>query len=199
MRKTFVIICSLIFSTMASLAQTDDIIGNFCFSFGGSYHAPRTDYVSQFGGVDAGFSCTMNSGNFYMFDVAVGGGKAQKDFSSHDGKIYKGDKLTTAQIFLDYGRVVRQTERTQLIPFGGIGMTGYTYTFPHDYDEDPETIDKTAFGVNVGLCYDIRLGRSTEIYQGIRVKPLATVSFYGSPLNVVPSFNLAICYCIGFY
>lgn len=186
----------LFFATsFASWAQEKVYEPSVFVYVGGGFHAPRTDYVSYFGGFNAGVSFSLASGHAFMLDCSVNGGEARRDFKAAEGMILKDDPLTNGQIYFDYGHVVHQTSRTQIFPFGGIGVTDYTF----ELDEDREIcFNKCAFSANIGLCYDIRLReRPNWLNQAIRIKPYAAVSFYNGPLRVVPSFNVSVLYCIG--
>jgi len=195
MKKTFLTLTLFVLALVSSFAQQDYYDASLFFSLGGYYHAPRTDYASKFGGIDMGATVVTTKGNAFMLTVNIGGGEARKDFKTSEGWIYKNDDLVDTQCLLDYGHVVYQTERVQLIPYGGIGITSYEFVYDK---EDDYRFDKNAFCVNAGLCYDINLTRSNSYFShAIRIKPYAMVSFYNGPLHVVPSFNVAVSWNFG--
>jgi len=193
MKKTFLTISLLVMSAVSMWAQEYD--PSFFVYLGAMFHAPRTDYVSDFGGLNAGFSFSLESGHAFLLDASLGGGVAKRDFKTSEGMILDNDDLTHVQLFLDYGHIVYQTGRVQVFPFAGLGVMGYQF----EYDEDREIyFDKSAFSANIGLCYDINLKeRPNWFRQTLRIKPSASVSFYNGPLHVVPSFNLSVVYCMG--
>ena len=192
MNKLIVLLLVLLASAQAK-AQT--LNPSFDFFFGGMWHAPRTDYVSDFGGLDVGFSGSFESGHALMFDLGLNFGRARDDFRATHGWIYNGDLLTNIQLYVDYGRVVRQTFHQQLMPFVGLGCTGYQYNTADEHDDD---IYKSGISTRIGFCYDWLFSHpGNGRHNGLRIKPYGAISFYGSPLKFVPSFNLSVCYLIG--
>lgn len=194
--KTFLTICLLACTTPAVWSQSNKLYDSSLFcSFGGVFHAPRTDYVSPCGGLNIGLEFVTTHGHAFIVDGVIGSGKACEDFKTSEGMILKHDRLQHYQVYLDYGRVVYQTSKVQLFPFVGLGGTGFSY----EYDARNEVyFSKDAFSTCVGVSYDILL-RSRFMDQKLCIKPYASVSFYNDPLHVVPSFNVAVVWKIGSY
>ncbi len=160
---------------------------------------PRTDYVGGFGGMDLGLSCCTDKGHFWMMDFSIDAGAAHQNFKTSRGWILDNDNLVHYALYFDYGRIVSKQEHSRLFPFVGLGIQ--SYEFHEGYDDDEDYPFKGGFSVNAGTCFDwsfrSRHHEGKMSVHGLRFKPSAAITFYNAPLKMVPSLNVAVCYCFG--
>lgn len=199
MKKTLL---TVIFTfVLAITAQAQELYDpQLLFHFGPSGYFPRTDYVGRMPGMNIGLEYFSSKGNVWMFDVSGVWGRAKKDLHTSEGWIYKHESIVSTQLFLNYGRVVKQTRYFQCFPFVGMGAGGFDLYYTEDDDYDYPTKDGFAMDIGVGLDWNFCRGKqrwSQFAHSGLLIKPFMSVAFLHAPVKIVPSFNIAVCYCFG--
>ena len=114
----------------------------------GSLH----QYFRNGGGMD--MDCEIGSWrNIFKFGMYIGGSRClknawQKDERDADQDLYSGDRLTALDLNFDYGLAAIDNYRFRLMPFVGLGMTGYYYT---PSQVDATSVGPTAFNWRFGI------------------------------------------------
>lgn len=189
-----IILSVLLLSAMALGAKAQDLYEEGVYLYlGTTAHIPRTEYVGNMAGMNLGCTYISESGNAYILDISSAGGMAHKDFHTGEGWIYNRDFITSTILTLDYGHLVKQTEKIQIAPFGGIGLSGY------QYNEKEEDDYKSKLGpcFNAGVFLDwnfCRTKRGFKTYHGLHINPYLAVTFLRAPVKIVPSLNISVSY-----
>ena len=195
---TILTVLFLIFGSFSAKAQ-DFVSDQFLVHLGVSGYFPRTDYVSNMAGFNCGFEYISKKDNVYMFDMSISGGRAKKDFHTGEGWIFRRDYVDVPQLFINYGHVVKHINKFQMFPFVGMGISGFELGHDSDDDDYPSK-DGFSIGAGLGLDWDFCRGRrswSEDWNHGLLIKPFMSVTFMNTPVKIVPSFNIAVCYCFG--
>lgn len=131
------------------------------------------------------------------------GSECKKYYETKNRWVDEGESLLTAQMFLTYGYCLNPKSLRLFYPIVGIGVSAFdpTTTYPDEKDKNV-TYSKSGFSMAAGFHYDLMtFGRrvflspdygSTSTFYTLRLRPLVSLTNYGSGPGWVPSFQLSL-------
>lgn len=171
-------------------------------------HFPFSEYVSP-----AYFGIDFEVGGFVRrsmigLDMRFGfGSKCHKDIWSKEGTIHNGESVTSGTMLLVYGLKMMEGEKYAITPYVGAGVNFYAggrKDLQYQNDKGNERVEKAGFSLGVGCIFDLIFSRKVYIrtqtdgiskqVRGMSIKPYFSFTQYGGDLNLVPAFNIAVCW-----